>query len=417
MHTRAGRIPILDLSPQISDNRWPARAFAGEVVPFAATAFREGHDRIGVSLLLTAPNGVTSIHPMTLLAAGTDRFGTDVQLHEQGTWTYLVRAYADDFATWKHNATVKIEAGVDVELMFTLGEQLLATAGHDTSRTPAERRAFAAAAATLADNALPTAERLAAADNPKLLAWIGRHPLASLSSESESRDIIVERTRAGVGAWYEFFPRSEGAKRAKDGSWQSGTFRTAARRLPAVAAMGFDVLYLPPIHPIGTAFRKGPNNTLDAGPHDPGSPWAIGSAAGGHDAIHPDLGTLKDFSYFVGKAASLGIEVAIDLALQASPDHPWVTEHPEWFTTLPDGTIAYAENPPKKYQDIYPINFDNDPEGIRVEVLRIVRHWISYGIRIFRVEVAHDMPLDHCVYLEEERSVRLCQGYCRDCAN
>jgi starch synthase (maltosyl-transferring) len=222
-----------------------------------------------------------------------------------------------------------------------------------------------------------------------------------------------------VGSWYEFFPRSEGAKREKDGTWVSGTFRTAAKRLPAVAAMGFDVLYLPPIHPIGTSFRKGPNNTLTAGPGDPGSPWAIGAPEGGHDAIHPDLGTVKDFSYFLETARKNGIEVALDLALQASPDHPWVTEHPEWFTKRADGTIAYAENPPKKYQDIYPVNFDNDPVGIRAEVLRIVRYWVGLGVTIFRVDNPHTKPLDFwewllaAVHAEHPEVVFLAEAFTR----
>ena len=216
------------------------------------------------------------------------------------------------------------------------------------------------------------------------------------------RDLLVERERAGVGAWYEFFPRSEGAIVRKDGTVKSGTFRTASKRLPAVARMGFDVVYLPPIHPIGRTNRKGPNNSLTPGPGDPGSPWAIGAAEGGHDAVHPDLGTLADFRAFVRAAAAEGLEVALDLALQASPDHPWVTSHPEWFTTLPDGSIAYAENPPKKYQDIYPINFDNDPEGIRAEVLRIVRHWIAQGVRIFRVDNPHTKPLQFWEWLIRE---------------
>jgi starch synthase (maltosyl-transferring) len=186
----------------------------------------------------------------------------------------------------------------------------------------------------------------------------------------------------------------------------SGTFRTAAKRLPAVADMGFDVVYLPPIHPIGRRFRKGPNNTLDAGPNDPGSPWAIGSVDGGHDAIHPELGTIKDFSFFLAQAKKSGIEIAIDLALQCSPDHPWVTEHPEWFTTLPDGTIAYAENPPKKYQDIYPINFDNDFEGLSREILRIVEYWIGIGVTIFRVDNPHTKPLHFWEWLLHEVNTR-----------
>ena len=247
-------------------------------------------------------------------------------------------------------------------------------------------------AATLTSQKIAATQRLEAARGAVVVA-------RSLVTVSSALALHVERERAGVGAWYEFFPRSEGAKRAHDGTWTSGTFRSAARRLPAVAAMGFDVLYLPPIHPIGVAFRKGKNNTLDAKTTDPGSPWAIGSEAGGHDAIHPDLGTIKDFTYFLGAANTLGIEVAIDLALQCSPDHPWVTEHPEWFTSRPDGSIAYAENPPKKYQDIYPLNFDNDPIGLREEVLRVVRYWIGVGVRIFRVDNPHTKPLDFWEWL------------------
>ena len=207
--------------------------------------------------------------------------------------------------------------------------------------------------------------------------------------------VLVERLRALYGSWYEFFPRSEGVQFDPMGRREpiSGTLRTAARRLEAIADMGFDVVYLPPVHPIGTTFRKGRNNTLEARPGDPGSPWAIGSPEGGHDAIHPDLGTFADFDAFVARARELGMEVAIDLALKASPDHPWVKEHPEWFTTRADGTIAYAENPPKKYQDIYPFNFDNDPEGIYAEFERIVRLWMGHGVRIFRVDNPHTKPV------------------------
>jgi starch synthase (maltosyl-transferring) len=399
---RIGRIPVLDLRPQLPDNQWPARAFAGEVVPFSATAFREGHDLIGVTLLLTAPDGAESVHAMRLPVPGTDRWETAVQLGTTGVWHYRVRAYADDFATWDHNASVKIPAGIDVELMFRSGAELLNRAAAERGRPAAERKLLRTTATTLADQGVPVDQRFAAIHDERLHAVASVRPLSSLETVSEPRTIIVERERAGVGAWYEFFPRSEGAVKHTDGSWTSGTFRTAARRLPAVAAMGFDVLYLPPIHPIGRAFRKGPNNSLDAGPGDPGSPWAIGSPDGGHDAIHPDLGTVDDFTWFVDQAKQAGLEIALDLALQASPDHPWVTTHPEWFTTLPDGSIAYAENPPKKYQDIYPINFDNDPAGIRAEVLRIVRYWIDLGVTIFRVDNPHTKPLDFWEWLLNE---------------
>ena len=210
---------------------------------------------------------------------------------------------------------------------------------------------------------------------------------------TEKYPIRADRERALSGAWYEFFPRSEGAVKNADGTITSGTFVTATKRLPAVAAMGFDVLYLPPIHPIGVAHRKGPNNSLTAGPNDPGVPWAIGNSDGGHDAINPELGTMKDFENFVAAAKKAGLEIALDLALQTSPDHPWVKSNPQWFNKRADGTIAYAENPPKKYQDIYPINFDDDYEGIRDEVLRIIRLWVSKGVKIFRVDNPHTKPV------------------------
>ncbi len=388
---RVGRIPILELSPVAPENRWPAKAFLGEVIPFGATVFREGHDLIGATILLTDPDGGHTRHRMQLTDAGTDRWQALVKLGAAGTWAFQVEAHGDDWATWLNAADVKIPLGQDVELVFAEGLQLLGRAG----RTKAVKDA----AAALADTTLSVDARLAAAHEPKLTALLEASPLSSLTTLSEQHSIRVERERAGVGSWYEFFPRSIGAKKNADGTWKSGTFKTAATRLPEIAAMGFDVVYLPPIHPIGESFRKGPDNSLDAGPGDPGSPWAIGGPAGGHDAIHPDLGTVADFRAFVRAAARNSLEVAIDLALQCSPDHPWVTEHPEWFTTRPDGSIAYAENPPKKYQDIYPLNFDRDPIGIRQEVLRIVTYWIELGVRIFRVDNPHTKPLDFWEWL------------------
>ena len=215
----------------------------------------------------------------------------------------------------------------------------------------------------------------------------------TLLSRSENYPIKVERERALVGSWYEFFPRSEGAVKNADGSITSGTFQSAAKRIAEVAAMGFDVLYIPPIHPIGHSHRKGKNNSLTAEPKDPGVPWGIGNSDGGHDAINPELGTMKNFEDFLKVAAKNKIEVALDLALQCSPDHPWVKSAPEWFTKRADGTIAYAENPPKKYQDIYPINFDNDYAGLFAEVYRIVEFWIKKGISIFRVDNPHTKPV------------------------
>ena len=396
--SKIGRIPIRFLAPQQPENRWPAKAYSGEAVPFSATIFREGHDIIGGTLLLTDPRGTTTRHRMHPGAAGTDSWHATAVVEGPGSWTYRVEAYTDDWATWLHNAEIKVPAGIDVDVMFAIGLDLLDRAGQSKTVTDA--------AAVLGDAALPAVSRLEAATAPEIAALMAESPIASLTTVSEQLVLRVERSRAGLGSWYEFFPRSEGAKRRKDGTWVSGTFRTAAKRIPAVAEMGFDVLYLPPIHPIGRSFRKGPNNTLDAAASDPGSPWAIGSAEGGHDAIHPELGTVKDFSYFLGVARKNGIEVAIDLALQCSPDHPWVTEHPEWFTTLPDGTIAYAENPPKKYQDIYPINFDNDPAGLSAEILRVVEYWIGVGVTIFRVDNPHTKPLQFWEWLLNEVNSR-----------
>ena len=385
-----GRIPIRFVGPVEPEGRWTAKAFDGEVVPFQATVFREGHGLLGAELVLTSPDGAETAHRMRLTAEGTDLWEARARLDGVGDWRFRVRAWSDDWASWLHAAAIKIAAAQDVELMLAMGAELL--------RPRARRAVYRDAIAALLDTRREPEERLAAARAPRLAEAIERDPIGSLHTESEEHALLVERTRAGVGAWYELFPRSEGAKRAKDGTWTSGTFRTAARRLPAVAAMGFDVVYLPPIHPIGVTHRKGRNNSPEARPGDPGSPWAVGGpladgTRGGHDAIHPDLGTLADFRYFVRKANEAGLEVALDLALQASPDHPWVTEHPEWFAHRPDGTIAYAENPPKKYQDIYPLDFDRDPDGLYAEVVRILEHWIAQGVRIFRVDNPHTKPL------------------------
>lgn len=389
---RIGRIPVRTLGPLIEAGRWPAKGFQHEVIPFRAEAFREGHDLIGVRLHLTSPQGRTSIVPAKQGGNSTDTWQALAQVTAQGQWRFEFEAFADDFATWRHAAEIKVPAGIDTDVMLELGIELFERATANTTRSKAQRATIAKAAKQLTDSSLSAADRLASALSTPLIATLTSHPITSLNTFTDAETINVERTRAGVGSWYEFFPRSIGAHRFKNDKWRSGTFRSAVKDLPRVAGMGFDVLYLPPIHPIGETNRKGRNNTLVAEPGDPGSPWAIGSASGGHDAIHPDLGKPADFRAFVRQANALGIEVALDLALQASPDHPWVTEHPEWFTTLPDGSIAFAENPPKKYQDIYPINFDNDPDGLYQEVLRIVRHWISQGVQIFRVDNPHTKP-------------------------
>ena len=264
-----------------------------------------------------------------------------------------------------------------------------------TQAARAARGRLLAVAAMLRDPAIPAWDRMDAAEDPEILAVLAEYPLRQLLTRSARYPLVVHRQRALYGAWYEFFPRSEGVRQDPMGRREpaSGTLRSAAMRLESIAAMGFDVVYLPPIHPIGTTARKGRNNALVAAPGDPGSPWAIGSPAGGHDTIHPDLGSFADFDAFVRQAGNCGLEVALDLALQTSPDHPWVREHPDWYTTRADGQFAYAENPPKKYQDIYPLNFDHDPAGIYAEALRIIRLWMSHGVRIFRVDNPHTKPL------------------------
>ncbi|GEP46534.1 alpha-1,4-glucan--maltose-1-phosphate maltosyltransferase [Microbacterium saccharophilum] len=415
----AGRIPLSLARPSVPGGLYRPKAVTGEAVPFGVTAYREGHDIIGVHVRLFAPSGEETLHRLTALHDGFDRWRTLVAPLEQGVWRFRFESFGDDFATWEHAADLKIAAGVDAPLMREMGAALFDRAAAESARPAAERRALAAASATLRDTSVDDDAALLVVRDPTIARFFADRPLQSLVTVGPDLELLVERERAGVGAWYEFFPRSEGARRLKDGTIRSGTFRTAVKRLPAVAAMGFDVLYLPPIHPIGEQNRKGPNNTLTAGPGDPGSPWAIGSAAGGHDTVHPDLGTLADFRAFVRAARAEGLEVALDLALQAAPDHPWVTSHPEWFTTLPDGSIAFAENPPKKYQDIYPVNFDNDPDGIRAEVLRIVRHWIAQGVKIFRVDNPHTKPLQFWEWLirtvnaEEPDVVFLAEAFTR----
>ncbi|HQR26211.1 MAG TPA: DUF3416 domain-containing protein [Nocardioides sp.] len=398
-----GRIPVMNVSPVIDLGRLPAKATVGEAFPVAATVFREGHDQLAAEVVLTGPDG-RDRPPVRMQPEGPalpDRFRAWVVPDELGPWTFTIHSWSDPWATWLHDGDLKIRAGVDVELMFAEGGLLLDRA---LAALPASEETLAgpvrAGIEAARDQQRSIEERLSLMQGPALQDVLAAWPLRDLVTVTGPFPAFADRERALVGAWYEFFPRSEGATADPEtGRVTSGTFRTAAERLDAVAAMGFDVIYLPPVHPIGEVNRKGPNNTLTPGPDDPGSPWAIGSRFGGHDALHPDLGTFADFDAFVARARELGLEVALDLALQAAPDHPWVSSHPEWFTTRADGTIAYAENPPKKYQDIYPVNFDNDPEGIRREVLRIVRLWMSHGVRIFRVDNPHTKPLDFWEWL------------------
>ena len=391
-----GRIPVIDVSPAIEAGRWPTKAVVGEVVPVEATVFREGHDAFRATAVLVAPDG-TEHERVTMVdvSPGLDRWRGEVVPDATGEWGVRVEGWSDPYGTWRHNAEVKVPAGIDVDLMLDEGRALLAEAAGRTGLDPDDAAVLERAASALGDAGQDPLVRLAAGTDEAVSAALARRPLRDLVSTSPTYPLVVDRPLALAGAWYEIFPRSEGATYDRaTATWTSGTLRTAAERLPAIADLGFDVVYLTPVHPIGTTFRKGRNNTLEARPGDPGSPYAIGSVDGGHDAVHPDLGTFEDFDAFVARARELDLEVALDLALQCSPDHPWVTEHPEWFVTRVDGTIAYAENPPKKYQDIYPLSFDTDPEGLYNEILRVVQLWISHGVTLFRVDNPHTKPLD-----------------------
>ena len=378
-----GRLGIDDVRPVVSHGTLPAKATVGEVIPVSALVWRVGHDAVAATLHVTSPTGAISKTTMEVDPFIVDRVHGLIYPDEVGTWTFRVDAWSDPMATWHNAVTKKLAAGQTAnELANDLahGVELFEEAGHvDVAKQ-------------LADETLPLDKRLEKALSEQVWEMLADAPLRHLIVTGEEHQLKVERREALFNSWYELFPRSTGMS-------GHGTFKTTALALERIAGMGFDTVYFPPIHPIGEVNRKGRNNTLTPEPHDVGSPWAIGSKHGGHDAIHPELGTMDDFQTLLARAKELGLEVALDLALQAAPDHPWATEHRDFFTELADGTIAYAENPPKKYQDIYPINFDNNPEGIYNEVLRVVRFWVDHGVRTFRVDNPHTKPLNFWAWL------------------
>ena len=383
-----GRITIDTVRPTTPTGEFPAKAVVGERVPVSADIFRDGHDllaarvrwrRVGKAKWRSAP-----LRPVV-----NDRWEGELEPTDVGRHELVIEAWRDRFATWRHDIEIKAAAGDEVELELEEGARIL------ESLAPAlgarARKRVLDAVAGLRRGSCTLQVRLNAGLDDRVAALVSGIPDADVTTVT--RPLWVDRPLAGYGAWYELFPRSEGG------------LAGATKRLPAVAEMGFDVVYLPPIHPIGVTDRKGPNNTLDPGPDDPGSPWAIGSAEGGHTAIAPELGTLEDFRRFVSEAGDLGLEVALDYALQCSPDHPWVREHPEWFHRRPDGTVRYAENPPKKYQDIYPINFWPERDADRAALWKacrdVLRYWIDQGIRVFRVDNPHTKPMAFWAWLIE----------------
>ncbi len=364
-----------------------------------ADVFRDGHDVIAARVRWRAvENGGPESASTTgkwesqlMTGVGNDRFEAVMTPGSLGAHEFVVEGWTDRLATWRHAVTVKLAASQPVDVELEEGAVLLESAAPRVAK--AHRTRVTTAVAGLRDTGLPVDGRLADAFDPALVDLLAAVPDPTDLAASRPQPLWVDRERALVGAWYELFPRSYGG------------LAGAAKELSRVANLGFDVVYVPPVHPVGHSFRKGRNNTLDAGPDDPGSPWAIGSEEGGHTALHPDLGTFDDFDAFVAEARGQGMEVALDYALQCSPEHPWLTEHPEWFHHRPDGTIKYAENPPKKYQDIYPINMwpapgpgvspekaEADRTALWEACLEIFFFWIGHGVRIFRVDNPHTKP-------------------------
>lgn len=399
---RLARIPVTEVEPVFEDGLWPAKAVENESFPVRATVFREGHDALGAEVVLVDPQGKETMRSrMYDVAPGLDRLEAWIKPTSVGDWSFRVDTFCDPYQTWAKEASIKVQADQDVEMEFELGARLFERAANgEAINNPAQQAPDPKSAARLLDAAKamrdqsrPVQERLSVGLHSSIRGIFRAHPLRDLLESSRTYPLRVDRERALYGSWYEIFPRSIGAYKDQEGHWHTGTLRTAAADLPRIAAMGFDVAYLTPVHPIGTTFRKGRNNSLEATPEDPGSPYGIGSPEGGHDAIHPDLGDFDDFDYFVKKAKGLGLEVALDLALQCSPDHPWVKDHPQWFKHRPDGTIAYAENPPKKYQDIYPLVFDQDYRGLYNAVRDVIQKWIDHGVTIFRVDNPHTKPV------------------------
>lgn len=378
---------IENVSPQIAGGRYPVKRVVGEVCDVGADIFKDGHDLISARILVRGPlSRVWRFFPMTY-DYDSDRWFGSFPLERVGRWTFTVEAWPDVFATWRHELEKKMEVGLDVSSELLEGAAIVREGARRAAGITKAK--LLAAAESLEDEGLEMAERVRLALDPELRDIMKLHfNPARITRHDRTLRVVVDRELARFGAWYEFFPRS-----SSDVPGKHGTFRDAERELERIADLGFDVVYLPPIHPIGHAHRKGPNNTLVAGPEDPGSPWAIGNEDGGHTAVEPKLGTLEDFERFVTCANELGLEVALDNALHCSPDHPWVREHPQWFNIRPDGSMKYAENPPKKYQDIYPLNFwCEDWKNLWRACRDIFLFWIERGVRVFRVDNPHTKP-------------------------
>ncbi len=409
-----GRINVMDITPAEERGIFPARVELGEPFEMTAQVFIEGRTKVGATAIVRNPRGKETMRrAMTCVNPGLDRWTVMVKCGEHsdlkpwedgyaavkrqlGEWTVTIEGWEDAYVSWLHDARIKVRVMDDVDNALNSGAELLARWAEtpDTGLTARDRKTLEKAAETMADQTLSAEDRLAAGDNPTITALHETHPLRDGISPSQPQRFKVERPKSSFAAWYQFFPRSEGATiDPNTGKIIQGTLKTSMAGLERAAVEGFDIVYLPPVFPIGVTNRKGRNNTLVAGPDDPGSPFGIGSELGGHDTVDPLLGTMDDFKALCQRAHELGLEIALDFALQCSPDHPWVKAHPNWFRHKPDGSIAFAENPPKKYQDIYPIDFNADMPGIEKEVERIMNLWIEAGVTIFRIDNPHTKPV------------------------
>lgn len=409
-----GRINVMDITPAEERGIFPARVELGEPFEMTAQVFIEGRTKVGATAIVRNPRGKETMRrAMTCVNPGLDRWTVMVKCGEHsdlkpwedgyaavkrqlGEWTVTIEGWEDAYVSWLHDARIKVRVMDDVDNALNSGAELLARWAEtpDTGLTARDRKTLEKAAETMADQTLSAEDRLAAGDNPTIAALHETHPLRDGISPSQPQRFKVERPKSSFAAWYQFFPRSEGATiDPNTGKIIQGTLKTSMAGLERAAAEGFDIVYLPPVFPIGVTNRKGRNNTLVAGPDDPGSPFGIGSELGGHDTVDPLLGTMDDFKALCQRAHELGLEIALDFALQCSPDHPWVKAHPNWFRHKPDGSIAFAENPPKKYQDIYPIDFNADMPGIEKEAERIMNLWIEAGVTIFRIDNPHTKPV------------------------
>jgi starch synthase (maltosyl-transferring) len=380
------RVVIENITPRVDCGRFPIKRTTGEKVVVEADVFTDGHDSV-TAMMMYRHDSSTEWHNVPMKPLGNDRFRAEFAVQQLGKYLYTVSGWVDHLESWRRGLVKKHEAGQDITLELRTGALLAEQMAARAHNPDAQRlREWAAA---LIDSRRALEARVALAQSQSIHDLEQRYPDPDLVSSWEVPfPVSVDRERARYSTWYEMFPRSTASKPGKH-----GTFADVEKLLPYVASMGFDVLYLPPIHPIGVTERKGRNNNPQAAENDPGSPWAIGAAAGGHKAIHSELGTLTDFKHLIAQAGEHGIEIALDMAFQTTPDHPYVGEHPEWFLKRPDGSIQYAENPPKKYQDIYPFYFESSAgEALAKELLEVIEYWIAQGIRIFRVDNPHTKP-------------------------